>query len=160
MKALLTHLFQGARATELLPIFADVEAYPSVVPGFKSAKVVRRNGSEYQTKAVMALEIGFLAFEEEIESITRQSASCIEVCSTGSRFIKSFRNTWHFRDMPAGCDVAFEMTIEFVALPGIVRSMLGSLAEMQAEEILRAFVARVEAQRCCADLARARLANP
>ena len=47
MDAVMTHLFEGARAVELLPVFADVEAYPSFVPGFKSAKIVERGRDEY-----------------------------------------------------------------------------------------------------------------
>ena len=50
MDAVMTHLFEGARAVELLPVFADVEAYPSFVPGFKSAKIVERGRDEYKTK--------------------------------------------------------------------------------------------------------------
>jgi ribosome-associated toxin RatA of RatAB toxin-antitoxin module len=47
MNAIRSHLFKGARATELFPIFADVEAYPSFVPGLKSAKIIEnyRNAS-------------------------------------------------------------------------------------------------------------------
>jgi ribosome-associated toxin RatA of RatAB toxin-antitoxin module len=146
MDAVMTHLFEGARAAELLPVFADVEAYPSFVPGFKSAKIVERGRDEYKTKIVMSLELGPFTYEEELDSVTREDfPSSIEVCSTGSRFIRSFCNTWRFLDVPRGCDVAFEMTIEFGALPGLVRPMLARLAQMQAERILQAFVARVEA---------------
>lgn len=148
MDAVVTHLFEGVCAAELLPVFADVESYPSFVPGFKSAKVLKRNGSEYNTKIVMVIEIGPFAYEEELESVTKEDfPSSIEVYSTGSRFIRAFRNKWRFSDGPRGCDVAFEMTLEFGALPGLVRPMLAGLAQMQAERILQAFVVRVESAR-------------
>jgi ribosome-associated toxin RatA of RatAB toxin-antitoxin module len=148
MDAVMTHLFEGARAVELLPVFADVEAYPSFVPGFKSAKIVERGRDEYKTKIVMALDLGLFTYEEELDSVTREAFPfSIEVCSTGSRFIRSFRNIWRFLDGPTGCNVAFEMTIEFAALPGLVQPMLARLAQLQAERILQAFVARVEAGR-------------
>lgn len=148
MDAVVTHLFIGACAAELLPVISDVEAYPSFVPGFKSAKIVARGQHEYKTKIVMALELGPFVYEEELDSITKENfPSAIEVYSTGSRFIRSFRNTWRLMDGPRGCDVSFEMEIEFGALPGLVRPMLARVAQVQAEKILRAFVARVEAGR-------------
>ena len=152
MDAIKSHLFEGARATELFPIFADVEAYPSFVPGLKSAKIIEKDRNEYKTKMVMALEFGFLTFEEELDSLTRKTHPvCIEVFSTGSRFIRSFRNSWHFRDVPSGCDVEFKMNLDLATLP-IVRPMLALLAQTQAEKILQAFVARVEALRLDADV--------
>ena len=48
MNAIRSHLFKGARATELFPIFADVEAYPSFVPGLKR----RRFKSEVQQGSI------------------------------------------------------------------------------------------------------------
>jgi ribosome-associated toxin RatA of RatAB toxin-antitoxin module len=152
MNAIRSHLFKGARATELFPIFADVEAYPRFVPSLKSAKIIEKNRNEYKTKMVMALEFGFLTFEEELDSLTRKTHPvCIEVFSTGSRFIRSFRNSWHFRDVPSGCDVEFKMNLDLATLP-IVRPMLALLAQTQAEKILQAFVARVEALRLDADV--------
>jgi ribosome-associated toxin RatA of RatAB toxin-antitoxin module len=153
MNAIRSHLFEGARATDLFPIFADVEAYPSFVPGLKSAKIIEKDRNEYKTKMVMALELGFLTFEEELDSLTiKTHPVCIEVFSTGSRFIRSFRNSWRFRDVPSGCDVEFKMNLDLAMLPWIVRPMLALLAQTQAERILQAFVARVEALRLGADV--------
>jgi ribosome-associated toxin RatA of RatAB toxin-antitoxin module len=153
MNAIRSHLFKGARATELFPIFADVEAYPSFVPGLKSAKIIENYRNEYKTKIVMAFDLGFFTFEEELDSLTRKTSPVwIEVFSTGSRFIRSFRNSWHFRDVPNGCDVEFKMNLDLATLPWIVRPMLAFLAETQAEKILQAFVARVEALRLDADV--------
>ena len=149
MDAVMTHLFEGARAAELLPVFADVEAYPSFVPGFKSAKIVERGQHEYKTKIVMALALGPFTYEEELDSVTREAFPVsIEVISSGSRLIRSFRNTWRFLDVPTGCNVAFEMTVEFAALPGLLRPLLTRVAQIHAEKILQAFVARVEATTC------------
>ncbi len=148
MHASKTHIFEGASASELMPIFADVEAYPSFVPGYKSAEVVERDGCKYKTKSVMALQLGFLTLEEELDSVTTLAyPSRIEVHSTGSRFIRSFCNVWRFRDLPGGCEVTFDMTLEIAAVPVIVQPMLAGLVEIQAETILRAFVARFGAQR-------------
>ena len=62
------YIFDGARAVDLMPIFADVETYPSFVPGYKSAKVVERDGCTYKTKSVMALQFGIFTLEEELDS--------------------------------------------------------------------------------------------
>lgn len=144
MNATVTHLFEGASAAALLPIFADVEAYPGFVPGFKSAKVFERSAGEYKTKAVMALQIGPFAFEEELSTVTKVLPSAIEVQSVGNRFIKWFGNVWCFRDVPGGCRVDFAMAIEFAMLPAMVRPMLAGLAQRQAEKIFQAFVERIE----------------
>ena len=49
MHASKTHVFEGASTRELMPLFADVEAFPSFVPGYKSAEVVEREGNQYKT---------------------------------------------------------------------------------------------------------------
>lgn len=144
MNATVSHLFEGASTAMLLPIFADVEAYPGFVPGFKSAKVVERGEGEYKTKAVMAEQIGPLAFEEELTAVTKILPNAIEVQSVGSRFIKWFGNVWHFRDVPGGCLVDFAMAIEFAMLPAMLRPLLAGLAQRQAETIFQAFVKRIE----------------
>jgi ribosome-associated toxin RatA of RatAB toxin-antitoxin module len=96
----------------------------------------------------MALQLGFLTLEEELDSVTTLAHPWrIEVHSTGRRFIRSFCNVWRFRDLPGGCEVTFDMTLEIAALPAVVQPMLAGLVEMQAETILRAFVARFGAQR-------------
>jgi len=144
MNATVTHLFEGASAAMLLPIFADVESYPSFVPGFKSAKVYERGVGEYKTKAVMAVKVGPFTFEEEFSSVTKVLPSAIEVQSTGNRFIKWFGNVWCFRDVPGGCQVDFAMAIEFAMMPAMARPMLSGLAQRQAETIFQAFVKRIE----------------
>jgi ribosome-associated toxin RatA of RatAB toxin-antitoxin module len=144
MNATVTHLFEGASTAILLPIFADVEAYPSFVPGFKSAKVYARSEGEYKTKAVMALQIGPFAFEEELSTVTKVLPAAIEVQSVGNRFIKWFGNVWHFRDVPGGCLVDFTMAIEFAMLPAMAQPMLAGLIQRQAENIFQAFVKRIE----------------
>jgi hypothetical protein len=53
------------------PIFADVEAYPSFVPGLKSARIIEKDRNEYKTKMVMALELGFL--RRQLDSLTRKT---------------------------------------------------------------------------------------
>ena len=35
-----------------MPLFADVEAFPSFVPGYKSAEVVERKDNQYKTKGL------------------------------------------------------------------------------------------------------------
>ena len=55
-----TYVFGGARASELMPVFADVGTYPNFVPAYKSAEVVERDGPKYKTKSVMALQLDFL----------------------------------------------------------------------------------------------------
>lgn len=145
MNATLTHVFKGASVATLLPIFADVESYPSFVPGFKSAEVFDRTEGEYKTRAVMALQVGPFTFEENLGSVTKVLPNAIEVQSFGTRFIKSFCNVWYFRDLPGGCIVDFAMAIEFAMLPPLAQSMLAGVAQRQAEKILQAFVARIDA---------------
>lgn len=143
-----TYVFGGARASELMPVFADVETYPSFVPGYKCAEVVERDGPKYKTKSVMVLQLGFFTLEGELDSVTTLTyPSCIEVDSTGKRFIRSFSNVWRFRDVPGGCEVTFDMSLEFAGVPVMLRPMLATLADVQAESILRAFVERFGAQR-------------
>lgn len=149
MNATLTHVFKGASAATLLPIFADVEAYPSFVPGFRSAEVFERTEGEYKTKAVMALQVGPFTFEEQLSAVTKVLANSIEVQSFGTRFIRSFCNVWYFRDLPGGCIVDFAMAIDFAMLPPLVQPMLAGLAQRHAEKILGAFVARIEDMHLC-----------
>ena len=148
MHASNTHVFDGASASELMPLFADVEAFPSFVPGYKSAEVVEREGNQYKTKSVMTFQFGFFTLEEELDSVTTLNfPSCIEVHSTGTKFIRSFSNVWRFRDVPGGCEVTFDMTLDIAAVPVVVQPMLAGLVELQAERILQAFVARFGTQR-------------
>jgi coenzyme Q-binding protein COQ10 len=148
MHASKTHVFEGANARELMPLFADVEAFPSFVPNYKSAVVVERVGNQYKTKSVMALQLGFFALEEELDSVTTLTfPSCIEAHSTGTKFIRSFSNVWRFRDVPGGCEVTFDMTLDIAAVPAVVQPIFADLVELQAERILQAFVARFGAQR-------------
>ena len=131
-----------------MPLFADVEAFPSFVPGYKSAEVVERKDNQYKTKSVMALQLGFFTLEEELDLVTTLTyPSCIEVHSIGTKFIRSFPNVWRFRDVPGGCEVTFDMTLDIAALPVVVQPILAGLVELQAERILHAFVARFGAQR-------------
>lgn len=155
MYATKMHLFEGASATELQPIFADVEAYPDFVPGFKSAKIFRKHEQEYRTKIKMALEVGFLTFEEDLVSITRETfPTHIDVRSRGSRFIRTFDNAWRFRDQARDCHVSFEMTLELMALPSVLLPMMTRLVQTQADKLLQAFVARVESKRIHANWSR------
>jgi ribosome-associated toxin RatA of RatAB toxin-antitoxin module len=148
MKTCKIHVFEGTNAAELVPIFADVETYPSFVPGYKSARVVSRDGCKYKTESVFALQLGIVTFQEELDSVTIVTyPQCIEVLSTGRRFIRSFGNTWRFRDLPGACEVTFEMTIEFAVVPVMVRPMIAKLADAQAEVILQAFITRIGALR-------------
>jgi coenzyme Q-binding protein COQ10 len=148
MHASKTHVFEDASARELMPLFADVEAFPSFVPGYKNAEVVEREENQYKTKSVMALQLGFLTLEEELDSVTTLTyPSCIEVHSIGTKFIRSFSNVWRFRDVPGGCEVTFDMTLDIAAVPVIMQPMLTGLVELQAERILQAFVARFGPQR-------------
>jgi coenzyme Q-binding protein COQ10 len=148
MHASKTHVFDGESARELMPLFADVEAFPSFVPGYKSAEVVERKGNQYKTKSVMTLQLGFFALEEELDSVTTLTfPSCIEVHSIGSKFIRSFSNVWRFRDVPGGCEVTFDMMLDIAAVPVIMQPMLTGLVELQAERILQAFVTRFGTQR-------------
>ena len=95
MHASKTHVFEGASTRELMPLFADVEAFPSFVPGYKSVEVVEREGNQYKTKSVMAFQFGFFTLEEELNSVTTLTyPSCIEVHSIGTKFIRSFSNVW------------------------------------------------------------------
>jgi ribosome-associated toxin RatA of RatAB toxin-antitoxin module len=95
----------------------------------------------------MALQSGFFTLEEELDSVTTLTdPSCIDVHSTGNKFIRSFCNVWRFRDVPGGCEVTFDMTLEIAWAPMVVRPMLASLVDMQAEMILQAFVARFGTQ--------------
>lgn len=144
MNATVSHLFEGASAATLMPIFADVEAYPSFVPGFKSAKVFERRADGYKTEAVMAMQAGPFTVEEEVTADTKLLPNAIEVQSVGNRFIKWFGNVWYFRDVPGGCMVDFAMAIEFAMLPAMARPLLVGLAQQQAEKILQAFVKRIE----------------
>jgi ribosome-associated toxin RatA of RatAB toxin-antitoxin module len=96
----------------------------------------------------MTLQFGLFTLEEELESVTTLTfPSCIEVHSIGKRFIQSFSNVWRFRDVPGGCEVTFDMSLEFAGVPVMLRPMLAALADAQAESILRAFVDRFGAQR-------------
>ncbi|MFZ1883370.1 MAG: SRPBCC family protein [Rhodoplanes sp.] len=148
MHASKTHVFEGASTRELMPLFADVEAFPSFVPGYKSAEVVEREGNQYKTKSVMAFQFGFFTLEEELNSVTTLTyPSCIEVHSIGTKFIRSFSNVWRFRDVPGGCEVTFDMTLDIAVVPVVVQPMLAGLVEPQAGRILQAFVARFGPQR-------------
>jgi ribosome-associated toxin RatA of RatAB toxin-antitoxin module len=96
----------------------------------------------------MTLQLGFFTLEEELDSVTTLNfPSCIEVHSTGTKFIRSFSNVWRFRDVPGGCEVTFDMTLDIAAVPVIVQPILAGLVELQAERILQAFVARFGTQR-------------
>ena len=148
MHASKTHVFEGASTRELMPLFADVEAFPSFVPGYKSVEVVEREGNQYKTKSVMAFQFGFFTLEEELNSVTTLTyPSCIEVHSIGTNFIRSFSNVWRFRDVPGGCEVTFDMTLDIAVVPLVVQPMLAGLVEQQAGRILQAFVARFGPQR-------------
>ena len=92
--------------------------------------------------------MGFFTLEEELDSVTTLTyPSCIELHSIGTKFIRSFPNVWRFRDVPGGCEVTFDMTLDIAALPVVVQPILAGLVELQAERILHAFVARFGAQR-------------
>jgi ribosome-associated toxin RatA of RatAB toxin-antitoxin module len=131
-----------------MPLFADVEAFPSFVPSYKSAEVVEREGNQYKTKSVMALQLGFYALEEELDSVTTLTyPTCIEVHSIGTKFIRSFSNIWRFRDGPSGCEVTFDMTLDIATVSAVVQPMLAGLVELQAARILQAFVTRFGPQR-------------
>ena len=113
-----------------MPLFADVEAFPSFVPGYKSAEVVERKDDQYKTKSVMALQLGFFTLEEELDLVTTLTyPSCIEVHSIGTKFIRSFSNVWRFRDVPGGCEVTFDMTLDIAAVPAVVQPILAGLVE-------------------------------
>lgn len=111
---------------QLFDLAADVENYPTFVPGWVAAKIRKREGNTYYTDQV----VRFAMVRKRFSSKTvLQRPERIDVTSTDGP-VRNFHLTWLFEPRPAnGCQVSLSVDLD-----------LGSerLPELFAQTMVRA----------------------
>lgn len=111
----------------IFALVADVERYPSFVPAWRTARIVRREPDGYWTDQT----IGHGPFQRRFRTHTRLTApERIEV-SADDRAFRRFDIHWRFDEPAAGqCRVDFTIAVEArsALLQRLIDAVLGELA--------------------------------
>lgn len=125
------------RPEQLFEIAADVERYPSFVPGWRSARVLQRSENDCVTDQV----VGFGPVVQQFRTRTSfHRPDEIRVTSAGGPF-DVFQLRWRFNAKPHDrCVVVLDGQIVMRSIP--LRVMLSQGANSLADVILNAFESR------------------
>ena len=124
------------RSEQLFDLVADVERYPQFLPGWISARILRREGDVYDTDQVIGL--GPIRQRFRSRTVLRRP-DAIEVAALDGPF-DAFQLSWRFEPLPpARCRLALAGEL---ALRGPLRHVLGRLMAGGFEPVLAAFAER------------------
>lgn len=133
------------RETRILPytpaqvfaLVADVERYPEFLPWCVACRIKKR---ESATSFTADLAVGFKMVREQFTSrVTLDEPKGIMVEYLTGPF-EHLRNTWAFKAVPGGTEVAFFLSFEFRSK--LLQAVIGALFEEAVHRMVGAFETR------------------
>jgi coenzyme Q-binding protein COQ10 len=122
------------RPEQLFDLAADVESYPSFVPGWLSAEILRRDGDIYYTDQVVGF--GPMRWRFASRTVLRRPTE-IAVTAIDGPF-RRFELAWRFRPLAQGsCEVT--MTGEFELSTALLHGAFSRLIAGSLDAALAAF---------------------
>ena len=127
---------------ELFSLAADIEAYPSFVPGCQRAKIVSREGDGRRERVVVENEFGFGPARRFFHTrATFNPPHDLTIVSRDGPW-RLFSMAWRFEPEGAGCRLSCEVKLDFSSR---VLTALASVAATEVEaQVLAAFERRAE----------------
>ncbi|HRD67174.1 MAG TPA: type II toxin-antitoxin system RatA family toxin [Candidatus Competibacter sp.] len=122
---------------KMFDLVADVERYPEFLPLMRSATVVRRQASAYETEQVLMLGLLVHRFRTHTELDPPRSI----VVTSGDRSFRRFGIRWSFAPAPdGGCRIDFALDCEVRLF--WLRPLGDALVAQMASTMVDAFAAR------------------
>jgi coenzyme Q-binding protein COQ10 len=123
---------------EAFDLAADIESYPSFLPGWISAHIVRRESDVCWVDQVVGL--GPIQLQFLSEAVLHRPER-IEVTSTQAPF-RQFNLTWLFEALPSGaCQVSVIAQIETQS--GLIQLLVDRVLPSALDNVVAAFEARL-----------------
>jgi coenzyme Q-binding protein COQ10 len=122
----------------LFDLVADVERYPEFVPGWVSARILRREGDRYWTDQVV--RVAFL--RQRFRTCTEiDPPHSIKVRGADGIFEKLLIR-WSFLERPGGCLV--HLDVDFDTRSNHLKTFAALLSRAFVDDLMTAFVTRAE----------------
>jgi coenzyme Q-binding protein COQ10 len=125
---------------QIYAVVADIERYPEFVPGWSSARVIRRQDQVCHVEQEIGLGPVRLSFASRAELRPPERI----VISTSERPFRRLEIDWVFvQDQNPGCEVRLSVDVEISA--GLLRPVVQGRFESVAARLIPLFMARTEA---------------
>lgn len=133
-----------SEATRLFPydteqvfaLVANIERYPEFVPGYRSARILARDGHRLRVEQLVGIGPLQQRFVSEAELTPPQGLRV----QSRDVFFKQFSIDWRFTPQEHGCRVRLKLQAELRSLP--LQLLASGLAAFSAEQQLDCFLAR------------------
>jgi coenzyme Q-binding protein COQ10 len=123
---------------EAFDLAADIESYPSFLPGWISAHIQKRDANICWVDQVIGL--GPIQLQFSSQAVLHRPER-IEVTSTQAPF-RQFNLTWLFEALPSGaCQVSVIAQIETQSR--LIQQLVDSVLPTALDDVVTAFVARL-----------------
>jgi coenzyme Q-binding protein COQ10 len=130
---------------QMFDLVADVERYPEFLPLCESLVVrARDTNAKGHERIECQLTVGYGLMRETFitEVVLKRAAWHIDVRYLEGPF-RTLNNTWDFRPLEPGCEVAFFIDYEFRSLP--LQLLMGAMFDRAFRKFAEAFEARANA---------------
>jgi coenzyme Q-binding protein COQ10 len=125
---------------QIYAVVADIERYPEFVPGWSSARIIRREDQVCHVEQEIGLGLVQLSFASRAELRPPERIAI----STTERPFRRLEIDWVFvQDPGPGCGVRLSVDVEVSA--GLLRPVVQSGFESIAARLIPLFMARTEA---------------
>jgi len=128
----------------MFAVVADVEKYPSFVPGCVALKV-RKSERKGDVETLLAdMVVSYSGLRERYTSFVDADARACTVTATQAEGpFENLRTQWSFAPHPDGCEIHFQ--INFAFRSKLLSAVAGRAFEKMAHKMTDAFVARARA---------------
>lgn len=138
LKRQISRFYPRYSPEQLFALAADIESYPSFVPGCRAARIVARAGGRLRVENVFGFGPVRQPFETRAE-LKPPSELAIVSCDGPWRH---FSMNWRFLPDRAGCRLSCEVALDFESR---MLNLVASVAAVEVErQVLAAFEHRAE----------------
>ena len=131
-------------AVQMYDLVADVARYPEFLPWTAAARIRSRKDIAGGEVMEADLVISFKVFRERFGSRVTLLPEAEDRRKILTEYIdgpfKHLKSVWTFRDVPGGCEVAFDVDFEFKN--AILAGIIGLVFNEAMSRVVRAFEAR------------------
>ena len=128
-------------AEQMFDLVADVASYPQFLPWTAAARIRSRTDAGDHEVVLADLVVSFKVFRESFGSrvLLWREKMQIDTAYIDGPF-KHLESRWRFRDVPGGCEVAFDVDFEF--RNRLLQGAAGMFFNEAMQRIVRAFERR------------------
>ena len=130
-------------AQQMFDLVADVASYPQFLPWTAAARIRSRTDAGDHEVVLADLVVSFKVFRESFGSrvLLWPEKMQIDTAYIDGPF-KHLESRWRFRDVPGGCEVAFDVDFEF--RNRLLQGAAGMFFNEAMQRIVRAFERRAQ----------------